>query len=46
MGITDRSLTLVRVRVETKVEGSASGDASSTTTPQLRRSDRGEFLTT
>ena len=45
MDIADQSLILVLVRVVTKIEGSTSGDATATTSSQLRRSNRGGFLT-
>ena len=39
--IINRGLTYVHVHVVTKTEGSTSGDTATTTSPQLRRSDRG-----
>ena len=43
-GDIGRVLMFLSIRVVTKVEGSNSGDAT-TTSAHLRRSDRGEFLT-
>ena len=41
--IINRGLTYVHVHVVTKIEGRTSGDTAATTSPQLRRSDRGGF---
>ena len=41
MGIVNRILTNVHVRVVPKIEGRTSGDTAATTSTQLRRSDRG-----
>ena len=45
MGFTDRSLTHVHVCVVTEIDGSIPGDTAAITSSQLRRSDRGGFLT-